>query len=873
MPTYKTPDVYVEEVSLFPPSVAEVETAVPAMIGYTEKANFNGKNLKEQAVEITSLVEFEERFGKGPSVVITETALTSENDVDSVSLDDSSEFCLYDSVRMFYNNGGGKCYIISVGFYDESVEQAAFTAGLGILKAEDEPTMILFPDAVLLSDNDLYSLQQAALKQCADLKDRVAILDIRESATGGSALNNLDDDIQSFRDTVGINNLKYGAAYAPHIVSNFDKGLEFKDIKDVMTQDGVGITASELAGDNPSTSLLDALSNYDFLADDAAAFKAALSAAIISVDAGSASKTLEQEYKALELVYKKDKTAANVKNLAIFISKIVDGLADDLTLKYPDLQKELANAITSGYSTSQGELKKFNQTNLSDLIQSDGDLGVSISDTELAEAFPTETTFSVNGAVGVDSEVLLRSNLSYEQGTAGVVSLADSWTLRYTPSAAVEGTDSFTFKLTGSSNVYTVNTVHLDSLTEVSSEILDKSSTFTFTPNGTYVPPANESSLKGALSEAGGDITYTPHNSSYSESFTYSDDDGDKTVYVYVVGSVGEVDYTRAELAVTGANIDITLANPADTTATITSAAVTSQAGNVITVTAPLVAGDVALSYDIIYFNGAPEEYTQSYTVTLEVVETDVAYTEPVKELSSIFSDINTVVSDFETSISGLDEQFEKSLLTQLPVLQSILDETEKKINVIPPSGAMAGVYSYTDETRGVWKAPANISLNSVIDLTAKVDNSFQEDMNVDVTAGKSVNAIRPFSGKGILVWGARTLAGNDNEWRYISVRRFFNMVEESVKKSTYWAVFEPNDANLWVKVKAMIENYLTDKWRDGALAGAKPEDAFYVSVGLGKTMSAQDILEGRLIIDIGMAVVRPAEFIVLRFMHKMQES
>ena len=145
--------------------------------------------------------------------------------------------------------------------------------------------------------------------------------------------------------------------------------------------------------------------------------------------------------------------------------------------------------------------------------------------------------------------------------------------------------------------------------------------------------------------------------------------------------------------------------------------------------------------------------------------------------------------------------------------------------------------------------------------------------MNVDVVAGKSVNAIRQFAGKGILVWGARTLAGNDNEWRYISVRRFFNMVEESCKKSTYWAVFEPNDANLWIKVKSMIENYLTDKWRDGALVGAKPEDAFYVNVGLGVTMTAQDILEGKLIVDIGMAVVRPAEFIVLRFMHKMQES
>src|SRR5207302_3806744 len=136
------------------------------------------------------------------------------------------------------------------------------------------------------------------------------------------------------------------------------------------------------------------------------------------------------------------------------------------------------------------------------------------------------------------------------------------------------------------------------------------------------------------------------------------------------------------------------------------------------------------------------------------------------------------------------------------------------------------------DRTRGVWKSPANESLASVRSLAVAIDNDLNDNMNVDTT-GKSINALRAFSGKGFLVWGARTLAGNDNEWRYISVRRFFNMVEESVKKSTYWAVFEPNDANTWVKVRGMIENYLIDKWRDGALAGATPKDAFFVKCGL----------------------------------------
>jgi phage tail sheath protein FI len=202
--------------------------------------------------------------------------------------------------------------------------------------------------------------------------------------------------------------------------------------------------------------------------------------------------------------------------------------------------------------------------------------------------------------------------------------------------------------------------------------------------------------------------------------------------------------------------------------------------------------------------------------------------------------------------------------------VKAVLNE---RYMVLPPSGAVAGVYASTDTKRGVWKAPANVSLADVIEPVMRLDNVRQGALNVDPTTGKSINAIRAFAGKGTLVWGARTLAGNDNEWRYISVRRFFNMVEESVKKSTYWAVFEPNDANTWVKVRGMIENYLTQKWREGALAGATTKDAFFVRCGLGTTMNAQDILEGRMNVEIGMAVVRPAEFIILKFSHKLQTS
>ncbi len=202
----------------------------------------------------------------------------------------------------------------------------------------------------------------------------------------------------------------------------------------------------------------------------------------------------------------------------------------------------------------------------------------------------------------------------------------------------------------------------------------------------------------------------------------------------------------------------------------------------------------------------------------------------------------------------------------------NIRKELDRYSVILPPGAAAAGVFATVDRTRGVWKSPANESLASIRSMTVVIDNDLNDEMNVHTT-GKSINALRFFTGKGHLVWGARTLAGNDNEWRYVSVRRFFNMVEESTKKATQPFVFEPNDANTWAKVRAMIENFLVVQWRQGALAGAKPEDAFYVRVGLGITMTAQDILEGRMNVEIGMAVVRPAEFIILRFSHKMQEA
>ena len=242
--------------------------------------------------------------------------------------------------------------------------------------------------------------------------------------------------------------------------------------------------------------------------------------------------------------------------------------------------------------------------------------------------------------------------------------------------------------------------------------------------------------------------------------------------------------------------------------------------------------------------------------------------------LKALFDQIN---SAWLSSVVGVAREMEtkkhEGLAASFPLYNTILTGIQNTSTTVPPSGAIAGIYAYVDRTRGVWKAPANVSISGIVGPKDTFSASELDALNVDPNSGKSINAIRKFSGKGTLVYGARTLAGNDNEWRYISVRRFFNFVEESTKKTTEQFVFEPNDANTWVRIQAMIENFLTVLWRQGALQGVKPEHAFYVSVGLGKTMTPLDILEGRLIVEIGMAAVRPAEFIILRFSHKMAES
>ena len=679
--TYKTPGVYVEEISLFPPSVAEVATAIPAFVGYTEKAMFKGKDLAKQAIEVSSLIEFHERFGAGPAAVITKVALTESNTVSEVET--TTEYPLYDSIRLYFSNGGGRCYIVSVGQYGKSprdaIKKEDIQAGLAVIAKEDEPTMLLFPDATMLTGTKLYELQQEALKQAANLGDRFVIMDLLEDPTVTAK-----EKYKEFRNNIGINSLLFGAAYTPYLMAALPKEVKYRNVKDAIFKFGGVVKLASLTEEDGVKATIDTLEKI--IGDDA------------------------------------------------ILQGIINGI------------KGTAATLQAAYQTKVNDFKAV----IDDGTAADGDVRI---------AFLALCTLCYD----VLSEVF--DDLASDGGP---------------------------LKGTGAKSLHYV----LNS--RFTSEFSDIAAT-----------------LNAYLKDAG----HVDLNEPY---LTYTWDATDWSTV-----------------------IDDTVEPPK---------------------TFDWTANDWTDLFD-----------TDNVTIDRSIYGTGTTTKEQLSaaepSISMLFKRLSGAVGDLQSTAAGLEKEQEGLLLQQMPTYKNIVVAVNENLTVVPPSGAIAGIYCYVDKTRGVWKAPANVSLSNVAQLTERIDNEDQEDLNVDVNAGKSINAIRYFTGRGNIVWGARTLAGNDNEWRYIPVRRFFNMVEESVKKSTNWAVFEPNDAGLWTKIKAMIENYLILKWRDGALVGAKPDEAFFVNVGLGTTMTAQDILEGRLIVDIGMAVVRPAEFIILRFMHKLQES
>jgi len=630
MADYKTPGVYVEEISTLPPSVGQVPTAVPAFIGYTGRALKHGKNLKNVPVHITSLLEYQEVFGGACHPGKIEVKLDDNNHVESVGFE--KRFFLYDNVRMFFANGGGECYIVSVGSYEDELNADAIAEGIAACKKEDHPTMLLIPDAVLLEKSaDCYSLQQQLLMQCNELQDRVAILDIYDGYIDRSD----KDVVLDFRNGIGINFLKYGAAYYPWLQTTLSTSFGFEDIV-LKGSDDSELELSTIVSD-PS-----AINRLKEVIKDLEAIKG-----FVKDPMGDETSLKDKFFKVEEdKLNKKDELVHYLTVLKDLVTKIFE-LRDGGTIQNNVLANEL-------------NVKTNPSSNLANVIK-----GVTAVDLGAG-----------TGIINPEADFA-----EYELATVK-------------PSPALEGIED----------------------------------------EGTLV-------LKG------------------------------KAI------------------------------------------------------------------------------------------------------LKKSFEDLVDILVSIKTDAEKIKDHDDKVVYDTNVMYKSIVNEVQKEASKLPPGGAMAGIYAMVDNNRGVWKAPANVSMNSVVKPWVKIDNQQQEDLNVDVNAGKSINAIRGFTGKGTLVWGARTLAGNDNEWRYVSVRRFFNMVEKSVKLSTNWAVFEPNDANTWIRVKAMIENYLTNLWKAGALAGSTPDQSFFVHIGLGSTMSPVDILEGRMNVEIGMAVVRPAEFIVLKFSHKLQES
>ena len=228
----------------------------------------------------------------------------------------------------------------------------------------------------------------------------------------------------------------------------------------------------------------------------------------------------------------------------------------------------------------------------------------------------------------------------------------------------------------------------------------------------------------------------------------------------------------------------------------------------------------------------------------------------------------------WEPSFINIEDKqtFHLALLNSSFVYKQTMKGLLKSLNLLPPSAAMAGIYTMVDISRGVWKAPANVTLSYVDSTAEEIDDEQQAGLNAPMN-GKAINVIRPFRGEGIKIWGARTLDGNSLDWRYINVRRTLLFLEESVKNAARAYVFEPNDAGTWINMKCMIESFLRSVWKRGGLAGATPEDAYEVHIGLGDTMTAEDILEGIMRITVLVAVTHPAEFIEITFQQQMQKS
>lgn len=670
---YQTPGVYVEELSVLGSSIAQVPTAIPAFIGYTEKAtNIIENDLSKKPLLIRSLREYHKYFGAAPTPRVEKVELDSNNTPTATSY---VEFYLYYSLRLFFDNGGGECYIISVGDYANTTPSVVdFYAGDdtgGIEKAKDidEITLLVFPDAMKLTDDELTTVQQQALAQCARLGDRFAILDIPKDS---DSTDDAGKGAHRFRNYIGTNNLNYGAAYTPWLQTNYTRVFSLRALQD---RSGSSVTSKIKRSDDTEVDISTLSVDPDFRS-----CLANLNSAMDLYDkfAKLNESTWSMSFKNSVNTFKA-KDGQTSENFAAIINEIIK--------IYKEINDQLPNFLTL--------------TDPSDPYPSDPD-----------------------------------------------------------PASALKPIISPSFK-----------------------KLL------------AYIKQANKATSDSA--EAG----------------------------------LGEN-------------------------------SITTDTGTIIT-TLGIEADKIEPNKSL--FAGHP---------TSDADKVAEATNAALPKIQALFDETIAVLQSIRTSLQVSESSLNNKLASTSTVYRTIIDSVNQTPITLPPSGAIAGVYCSVDSNYGVWKAPANVSLNSVIGLSKKISFSDQESLNIDADAGKSINAIRSFPGKGILAWGARTLEGNSKDWRYISVKRLFIMVEESVKKSIEQVVFEPNDANTWIKVKASIESFLTNLWRNGALTGAKANQAFTVKVGLTDgTMDDEDIENGIMRVAVALAPVRPAEFIVLQFKQQMQQG
>ncbi len=283
----------------------------------------------------------------------------------------------------------------------------------------------------------------------------------------------------------------------------------------------------------------------------------------------------------------------------------------------------------------------------------------------------------------------------------------------------------------------------------------------------------------------------------------------------------------------------------------------------------PFLNASVVGAGDINYTNFNPNQMASSPPDQTELqrllteVATSLYLDQPAKldTVEGYIAEITNPAADVTT--------VNQNLSNALPPYQQWQNVIATKLNVLPPSGAMSGVFTFNDLTRGVWNAPANIVLTSVVSPTVNLNDEQQGNLNVPLD-GKAVDVVRYFVGRGAVVWGARTLDGNSNDWRYIQVRRTIVYVEQSIKNALNPYVFAANDGQTWATVISMVSNFLEGLWTQGGLMGDKASDAYNVQCGLGSTMTTTDILQGYMIVQVMLQLIRPAEFIELTFKQKM---